>query len=161
MTANEAASRTNCSVGDIVLTFALGVLLGATAGVVLAVGSHFIHEFTTSNAIATQSLLVSIVMSAIGGTLFGFIAAIGAVVALLVGDFRLNRSRWAQALIAGIGATLPSIALVVFIEQQGAMVDYMGTIWVFALVFISAFALMMIRAANHKTRSAGGFRSAV
>lgn len=150
MTASETVSKTRCNGGAIALTFGFGVLLGGVAGILIAIGSYFVSELTRNNAIASPSLLMSVMFSATGGTFFGFVAAIGAAVALLVADFRLKRSRLVQALIAGIGATLPCIGLLVYMEQLGTTVDYAGSIWIFLLVFASAYGLMAIRAGKHK-----------
>lgn len=148
MTVHESLSHEVCKPGAVAGTLSMGIALGAVSGAVIAIVSHVAQEQSTSSA-ASQSLMASLMFTVFGGIVFGLASGIGAALALLVVDSRLRRSRFVQGAVAGVGALVPAIGVLLYIAQT-ASVDVLGIIPLFAFIFISAFALMVLRSKKHR-----------
>lgn len=153
MTVHNIVAGVGCNPRAVAGTFFIGIGWGAASGVVLAIGSHLIREFFSTSTAASQSLVVSIMLSAFGGIIFGFGSAVGAALALWAFDSRLRRPRFVHAAIAALGALVPAFALLTILGQT-ATIDSGWFFWLFAYIFASAFSLMVFRSKAHRATSA-------
>ncbi|WP_134426019.1 hypothetical protein [Cryobacterium sp. TmT3-12] len=126
----------------------MGIALGPVAGAVIAIGSYVLHDLFSTNGYQ-QTLMVSVMFCVFGGILFGFVSSVGAALALLIVDWRLRRSRFVQGAVAAAGAVVPAIGLFVYIGQNGTGGFQAALLWL-AVIFTSAFALMVFRAKKHR-----------
>jgi hypothetical protein len=131
-----------CNPAAIGFTMFLGLCLGVACAAALAIGSHVANELSNPG-VASPSLMGELVLSTVGGLAFGVTATVGASLALWITDRRLLRSRVTQGAIAGIGASLPGLAVLAILGQT-ATLNVGGAAGILAFVAVSAFTLMCI-----------------
>jgi len=137
-----------CDPGAILLTIVLGVCFGLVSSVVWAVVDHVIYAIANPG-VAVPFIGLGVYLAVVGGLLLSSVAVVGAAVALAVVDHRLKSSRFVQGGIAGVGAALAGLGLLVNLGPT-VVLDGGGTAGILVFVAAAAFALMCIRASAHK-----------
>ncbi len=136
-----------CDPGSVILTMLLGVCLGVASAAVYAIGSHLAVALANPWA-AAPPLMVELLFSTFTGLLFSLAALVGASLALGIFDHRLQTSRVAQGIIAGIGTVLPGLGLFAYFGQSAA-IGFGGIVGVLTFIAGASFTLMYVRSRAH------------
>ena len=137
-----------CDPGAVLLTMVLGVGFGLVSSVLWAVVGRVIYA-NSNPSVALPFFGLELYIAVVGGLLLSSVAVVGAAVALAVADHRLTFSRFVQGGIAGTGAALAALGLLVYLGPT-IVLDGGGAASLLAAVAASSCGLMWIRASAHK-----------
>ncbi|TFC54527.1 MULTISPECIES: hypothetical protein [unclassified Cryobacterium] len=130
------------------MTMVLGVCFGLVSSVVWAVVGHVINA-NANPGLAAPFIGLELYLAVVGGLLLSSVAVVGAAVALAIADHHLKSSRLVQGGIAGVGAALAGLGLLVYLGPT-IVLDGGGAAGILVFVAAASCGLMCIRASAHK-----------
>lgn len=141
--------RFACDPEAIAVTMLLGLTIGVTGSVAVALGSHLLYPLTHPG-VAQPALWLEVYVSTLFGLLFSLAGVLGAAGAVAVAGRRLRATRSRQAAVAAAGAVLAVVVAVASVSPAFTIAaDGFAATISLVLVAASAFGLMLIRASAH------------